>query len=244
LAADKDVPRDGDPEFLRIELLKTFWQTLKSQSATASIWEISVVVGCVLISEWVIPILFGMNWYAGAIPAFIAVIFIVLSQTAKGETLRKQSWRIDNFFKAGLLLVLPMLFGTAVLVTIGWFFGGLKKSFVPFDLSLIWGSIGLFVWALTQQYPLQAFINRRAQSIWGAGTASVIFTAGIFALLHFPNPWLMAATLFGGLMWAYVYQREPNLWVLALSHALMTVILAMTAPYPALHGLRVGYNYF
>jgi membrane protease YdiL (CAAX protease family) len=59
-----------------------------------------------------------------------------------------------------------------------------------------------------------------------------------------PNPWLMTATFFGGLMWSYVYQREPNLWALALSHAVMTAILVITVPYGALHGLRVGYNYF
>jgi membrane protease YdiL (CAAX protease family) len=45
-------------------------------------------------------------------------------------------------------------------------------------------------------------------------------------------------------MWAWVYQRAPNLWALALSHALMTWVLISTLPADALEGLRVGYKYF
>jgi len=62
--------------------------------------------------------------------------------------------------------------------------------------------------------------------------------------LHLPNPWLMAATFLGGLIWAAVYQRAPNLWALALSHALMTWVLISTLPAAALGGLRVGYKFF
>ena len=185
-----------------------------------------------------------MNWYAGAIPAFIALIFIVLSQIAKGETLQDQGWRVDNVPKAFFLLVPPMLLGAVVLLMIGWLCGSLRMGAIILDFRLIWTFLALFIWGLTQQYPLQAFINRRAQMIWGTGTASVVFTAAVFASLHFPNTGLMAATFFGGLMWAYVYQRTPNLWLLALSHALMTSVLVLTAPYAVLHRLRVGYNYF
>ena len=225
-------------------MLKAFLQALKHESSAASIWEISFVVACVLVSEWISPFLFGKNWYAGAVPALIALAFIILSQFAKGETLKEQGWRIDNLFNTILLIVPPMLLGTVVLLMIGWLCSSLRVGSISLDSSLIWIFVGLFIWGLTQQFPLQAFINRRAQMIWGGGTVSVVFTAAVFALLHLPNLWLMAATFFGGLMWAYVYQHTPNLWVLALSHAVMTAVLAVTVPYSALHGLRVGYNYF
>jgi len=142
------------------------------------------------------------------------------------------------------MLVPPMLLASLVLVTIGWYFGSLKTGDISFGLPLFWTGFGLFIWGLTQQYPLQAFINRRAQAIWGVSNRSVLFVAAIFALLHLPNFWLMLATCLGGLLWSFVYQRAPNLWALAISHAVMTAVLVLTVPYTALHSLRVGYNYF
>ena len=59
-----------------------------------------------------------------------------------------------------------------------------------------------------------------------------------------PNPWLMLATFAGGVVWAAVYQRAPNLPALALSHSLMTLALIWTLPPSTLKGLRVGFNYF
>jgi hypothetical protein len=69
-------------------------------------------------------------------------------------------------------------------------------------------------------------------------------TASVFGLLHLPNPWLTPATFCGGLLWAWDCQRAPNLWALAFSHSLMTVVLVTTVPYSALGGMRVGYGYF
>ena len=101
-----------------------------------------------------------------------------------------------------------------------------------------------FAWGFVQQYVLQSFINRRAQIVWQRGVRSVLLTAVIFALLHFPNPWLMLITFIGGLVWAFVYQRAPNLFALALSHSLMTWVLVSTLPTSALNHLRIGFKYF
>jgi len=111
---------------------------------------------------------------------------------------------------------------------------------LPFALTYL----GLFVRGLVQQYPLQGFINRRAQMVWGRGARSTVFVASVFALLHLPNPWLTAATFCGGLLWAWQYQRAPNLLAAAFSHSLMTIVLVTTVPYSSLRGMRVGYGYF
>ncbi len=87
-----------------------------------------------------------------------------------------------------------------------------------------------------QQYALQAFINIRPQRIWGRGDVSITAATLVFTLLHLPNLWLAVATFIGGLLWASVFQRSPNLFALALSHALMTIVLISTMPDSALHG--------
>ena len=135
-----------------------------------------------------------------------------------------------------------MLAFCAALVVLGWSLGSLHFgdvsgwSFKKYAL--------LIISALIQQHALQAFFNRRAEMIWGKGFLSVLAATSIFALLHLPNCWLTIATFLGGLMWTRVYQRVPNLFALALSHAIMSGILIFSMPPAALHGMRVGYNYF
>jgi membrane protease YdiL (CAAX protease family) len=55
---------------------------------------------------------------------------------------------------------------------------------------------------------------------------------------------LAVATFAGGLIWAYAYQRAPNLVALALSHALMSILLAVSLPASLINSLRVGIKYF
>jgi len=100
------------------------------------------------------------------------------------------------------------------------------------------------LWALFQQYILNGFINRRAQLALGPGWKSVTLVAVIFALFHLPNPGLTMLTFAGGFLWASVYQRKPNLFALALSHAVVSVTLALAVSPNLLNGLRVGFKYF
>ncbi len=100
------------------------------------------------------------------------------------------------------------------------------------------------LWALFQQYSLNGFINRRAQLVFGKGTTSVVLVALVFGILHLPNPLLALVTLVGGLIWAVAYQRQPNLLALALSHAIVSLTMALTISPRLLNSLRVGFKYF
>jgi membrane protease YdiL (CAAX protease family) len=137
-----------------------------------------------------------------------------------------------------------MIAAALFLALVGWLCGSLRMGGIRPGWPLIVTYFWLFLWGLLQQYPLQGFINRRAQMVWGRGAGSILFVASVFALLHLPNPWLTAATFCGGLLWAWQYQRAPNLFAAAFSHSLMTVVLVTTVPYSALGGMRVGYGYF
>ena len=100
------------------------------------------------------------------------------------------------------------------------------------------------LWALAQQYIAQGFINRRAQAVFGQGWKSILLTASIFALLHMPNLNLVWLTFVGGVVWAAIYQRKPNLFALALSHTLTSMILARVLPNIWVNSMRVGLKYF
>lgn len=218
--------------------------TVEGEDRALALWEIVSVVASVLVAEWVVFALAGDSAVALLVPVATVIGFMLLSHRARGETARELGWRLDNFWKAARLLAVPMLACGVLLVAVGLYTsnldfvrweGGQSLFGVPV-LSLLWGPL--------QQYALQGFINRRAQVVWGRGWRSVLLVALVFALLHLPNPWLTFATFAGGLLWAYVYQRAPNLLALGLSHALMTWVLISSVPPAALHNLRVGFKYF
>lgn len=207
-------------------------------------WEIAAASTSALVAEWVVGTLAGRGRLLLLVPVTTAVVFMLVSHRLRGESAREVGWRLDNFGEAARLLLPPMAVVAALLVALGWYAGtldfgrwegGQSIMGVPW-LSLVWGPL--------QQYALQGFINRRAQIALGRGRASVLLVALLFALFHLPNPWLTFATFGGGLLWAYVYQRAPNILAVGLSHSLMTWVMISSVPPGVLHNLRVGFKYF
>lgn len=242
---DREMEMDGaldvTPETTEVE---SFSPAAREKRALAA-WEIASIAVSIIIGEWAVFAL-GNHKTLLVVPIACAFALIFYSHYLRGETLRELGWGMDNFIRAARLLLLPMIAGTLVLVLVGWLWFGGSFSFgrgrAGWEISgfPVWG----LAWGLLQQYVLQSFINRRAQIVFGKGARSILLVAAVFALLHLPNPWLTGATFFGGLIWAAVYQRAPNLYALALSHAFLTWALISTFPGSALHGLRVGYKFF
>ncbi len=209
-----------------------------------AVLEIAFVVLCCLIAEWAILPFFGKNMLVGLVPVSSAFIFMFFSHRARRETARDLGWRLDNFLQAVRLLVPPMLLASLLLITFGWFTRSISIIKYNIGWPVLWVFVWLYLWGLMQQYALQAFIHRRAQIAWGQGARSIVVVALIFGMLHLPNLWLALATSLGGLLWASIYRRVPNLFALALSHSVMTVVLVSTVPGDVIHGMRVGFNYY
>jgi membrane protease YdiL (CAAX protease family) len=207
-------------------------------------WEIVSVITSCLIGEWVVLSIGRGSGVAFAVLVAIVFVFMFLSHRWRGESARDIGLRLDNFIGAARLLVLPMCLATAVLILIGYSNGNLNFFRWRGGQSILGVPALGILWGLMQQYALQAFINRRAQLIWGPGLGSVLFVGLMFSALHLPNPGLALTTFVGGVLWAAVYQRAPNLLALALSHGIMTWVLVSTVPASMLGGLRVGFKYF
>lgn len=207
---------------------------------TTALWEIVSVTSSFLIAEWMVLPFAGNSKIIAAIPLGLALALMLFSHRAYGETAREIGWRLDNFWQAARVLLLPMLAAAAFIIGLGL----LNKSLRFNGRQMLEWALWLPLWGLMQQYVLQGFVNRRAQILYGQGWQSVLLVALVFALLHLPNPWLTVATFAGGLIWAYVYQRVHNLIALALSHALMSMLLACSLSASTINSLRVGIKYF
>jgi membrane protease YdiL (CAAX protease family) len=206
--------------------------------------EIGYVLACVFAGEWVIPQRLMKDPRVYSIPVALVLIGGFISHWVRSERPSELGFRLDNFLRAFRLLLLPMLIACCMLIMIGWAAGSININMALDSQRFLRRATPLFLWGLQQQYALQAIVNRRVQVILGKGSASVLAVALIFAGLHAPNLALEVATFVGGIIWASVYQRTPNLLALALSHCVMTMVLAATLPPVWLHGLRVGAGYF
>jgi membrane protease YdiL (CAAX protease family) len=207
-------------------------------------WEIISVVSSVVVAEWVVLAVAGDSRLLLSVPVAVVLAFMLVSYRLRGESARDVGWRLDNFWAAARLLL--VLFGppAALLLLFGWLTGSLSLLRWGGGQSILGAPALGVLWGLLQQYALQGFINRRAQMVWGRGWKSVLVVALVFAALHLPNPWLTLATFVGGLLWAYAYQRVPNLLALGLSHGLLTWALIASVPPSWLNNLRVGFKYF
>lgn len=210
-----------------------------SVSKVLAVWEILSVITSCLIAEWVVVSFVGRSILITAIPVLLALGLMVFSHRERGETLRDIGFRTDNFFASCRLLLLPTAAAVLLLVAVGWF-----TNHAVFPSPFRARFISLPVWALFQQYTLNGFINRRAQLFFGKGAKSIVLVAVVFGLLHLPNPLLAILTLIAGLVWAFVYQRQPNLFALAISHTLASITLALCLPPNLVNSLRVGFKYF
>ena len=203
-------------------------------------WEVVTVIISCIIAEWTLVPFAADRGFVTAFLILLALGFMIFSHWYRGENLRTIGFRLDNFVATVRILLLPTLVAVIVILILEWSLSGSEFVVRPLSPRLLL----LPVWALFQQYALQGFINRRLQTALGTGVKVTLLVALLFGMLHLPNPLLASLTFLGGLMWAAVFQRQPNLLALGISHSLISLTLALAIPPNLINGLRVGFRYF
>ena len=172
------------------------------------------------------------RWFAGVVTA--AVVGLSL-----WRAVRTGEWGLRASALAPALrdAVVATAVAAAVLYVAGSALGTVHRREHPWrDLA------SLVPWAAGQQLALQTVLLRDAQAVTSR-RKGIVLAAIVFAALHLPNPFLSGVTLLAALAWCWIYDRHPNLLPLALSHAVLTLVI-LSCFDPGLTGrLRVGYAY-
>ena len=101
-----------------------------------------------------------------------------------------------------------------------------------------------FVWCVLQQLAFQSVVysvlRKHLSGRWAAG----ILAGLVFALLHAPNPVLMAGTLGWGVASSLLFENCRSVLGLALLQVMYSSMLVWLVPNEVHHGLHVGPSYY
>lgn len=80
------------------------------------------------------------------------------------------------------------------------------------------------LWAFFQQYLFLVFFFRRFQLLFAPHLwIAVLSSALVFSLIHLPTPPLLIVCFVAGCVWALVFSKRPNLYAIAISHAILAL---------------------
>jgi hypothetical protein len=99
------------------------------------------------------------------------------------------------------------------------------------------------IWAFIQQVGLQCFFLSRLLRLMPDTLSAVSVAAGMFAIAHLPSPLLVVAALIWGFIACMLFLRYRNIYLLAISHAILGIAIGVTIPPQVDHEMLVGRRY-
>ncbi len=200
---------------------------------TTALLEIAVAYALIEAAEWT------ENW-TKLILSLIAGAWIVMCIFRRRPSVRELGLDLPSV--RGFLITVGWATVLAGVVLLGGWLGGTwaptHPTWPPLQNPDLYA-----IWALLQQFMLQIFFYLRLESILRSSRLAVPGTAILFAIAHIPNPFLMVATLAGGLFFCEFFRRYRNLYPVAAAHVLLGFALAESLSMILMRHMRVGIGY-
>jgi membrane protease YdiL (CAAX protease family) len=196
--------------------------------------ELAIPYGLILLVIWTPRPLQKLLWWVAA-AAIVAIFWISF------DRMMALGLRTAGFFRAlwvaGAALVIAAIavFVALLLHTLRLPPGGL----IGF-IKTYWAYA---LWACVQQLLLQGFFLPRCLGLSKSAISASLLAAFLFSLAHLPNPLLTPVTLIWGFAACLLFLRYRNLYPLAMAHAIVGIVIAITVPGPVDHNMRVGLGY-
>jgi hypothetical protein len=161
----------------------------------------------------------------------VAVLMALL--VWRGRASLGLTWR--GFGGACRALALP----TATLLGLGLVFAA-TQGLAPRWERLAANLVAYPVYASLQLLVLLVYPVRLLERLSDSRPAIVLASAGLFALVHWPNGPLVLGCLAGAAVWARSFLRHGNLAAIAISMGVLAAVLMNVAPRDAIHNARCG----
>ena len=132
-------------------------------------------------------------------------------------------FRLDNFFDV-LKVVLPFgIFSTIGCFAIGYFLNTIHLSWHIIPIIILYPLFGTL-----QQFLIMALVAGNLQKQNIRHFYIILTTSFLFAILHFPEWWLILGTFVLALFYSFIYLKQRNLYVLGLFHGLIGAVFYYT----------------
>lgn len=202
--------------------------------------EVSLLFALIMARIWIFD---KMGWITVAATA-IPISLAAFSWYKRGDNLKSLGVAPDDFSKDFKLIAATFLTLWAIVMTIAVFWNPIALS-NP-DLLYKFGkhAVLYFFWALLQQLWCNGYFVNRLNACLKNTTLTSLLTGLLFGIIHLPNPVLFTATFIGGALSAHFFQRNRNLYWLALGHALLAVSIHKFLPPLWHHNLRIGWDFW
>jgi membrane protease YdiL (CAAX protease family) len=167
----------------------------------------------------------------------LPIVLVVGLTLARALRTGEWGFRREAFARALRDAAWTTLIGTLVILLAGAALGTLHAR------DKFWGDFAFLVfWGGGQQLALQTVLLREAQSVTSR-RAAIVIAAVVFGAIHLPNPFLAPVTFAAALVWCWIYDRQPNVVPLALSHAVVTLAVLHAFDADLTGRLRIGAAY-
>lgn len=153
-----------------------------------------------------------------AILAPLAVL-IIWSQLTSGYTWPQMGIRTDGWTTGALPVALFAANAAMLLVGIA-----VAKKRFTLNRNMLFAALVYPLWGIAQQFLILSFINVRLMDLHWPGVLIALVSAVAYMLLHYPDRWLMPATVVLGFAFSLLFQLEPNLIALGITHAWLGIL--------------------
>lgn len=162
--------------------------------------------------------MYYLDWRFPFVAAAIIswVSYIIYRNRTKTGIIKYWGFRTDNF-KTVLRKVLP--FGLVSVIAFTCI--GLYRDTINITWHILPILILYPVWGVIQQFLLIALTAGNMQDLKGKPLNKIVvllFSALLFAAVHYPFVWLIIATFILAVFYGLIYLRERNIYVLGLFH--------------------------